>query len=120
MHPSRSGDSGCVPAGVTVTVRVCEDVNTVRMVLNSCNICDSRLNRNEKDVCFKCSYQELLNNAPLMCEVLMYAEFHRKSATKEKLVNLMCGFFTDDELKSGKSILYDRFGDRHVLQNDVA
>ena len=46
----------------------------------------------------------------------MNADFHRNNATI-MLVNLICGFITDDELKSGK---YDRFGDRNVLQNDVA
>ena len=48
-------------------------------------------------------------------EVLMYADFHRKSATKEKLVNTMCGFFTDVEIKRGKSLLYDRFGAQNIL-----
>ena len=31
----------------------------------------------------------------------------------------MCGFFTDVEIKRGKSLLYDRFGVQNILQNDV-
>ena len=54
-----------------------------------------------------------------MSEVLMYADFHRKSATKEKLVNVMDGFFTGIAIKSAKSLLYERYGDLDLLQNNV-
>ena len=33
-----------------------------------------------------------------MSEALMYAEHHRKGATKENIVNVMCSFFTDKEM----------------------
>ena len=32
-------------------------------------------------------------DAPLMSEALMYAEFHRSSASKENIDRTMCGFF---------------------------
>jgi len=50
-----------------------------------------------------------------MSEALMYAEHHRKGATKENIVNVMCSFFTDNEMKTAKSLLYDRFGYLNIL-----
>ena len=86
----------------------------------NCDKCDVRLSRDVGNICYKCQYNVIVLEAPLISEVLMYADFHRKSATKKKLVNTMCGFFTDVEIKRGKSLLYDRFGAQNILQNGVA
>ena len=56
---------------------------------------------------------------PLLNETLMYADFHRKGATKENIVKVLCSFYSDDELKSAKSLLYKQFGHLNVLQNDT-
>ena len=61
----------------------------------NCDKCDVRLSRDVGNICYKCQYNVIVLEAPLISEVLMYADFHRKSATKETLVNTMCGFFTD-------------------------
>ena len=58
-------------------------------------------------------------DAPLVNEVLMYAEFHRNSASKENIVNTMCGFYSYDEIKIAKSILYERFGNLNILLNSA-
>lgn len=71
----------------------------------------------ETDNCSKCVIQQLKENAPLISEALMYAEFHRNSATKEGIVRVMCGFFTDEEIKSAKAILYERYGKLNILKN---
>ena len=56
-------------------------------------------------------------DAPLMSEALMYAEFHRSSASKENIVRTMCGFFKSDELRAAKSLIYERFRSLDILEN---
>ena len=87
-----------------------------------CNSCEKNLKAGEADVCYKCSIklvQQLKADAPLMSEALMYAEFHRSSASKENIVNTMCGFFNGDELKTAKTLLYNRFGSLNILQHSA-
>ena len=87
-----------------------------------CNSCEKNLKAGEADVCYKCSIklvQQLKADAPLMSEALMYAEFHRSSASKENIVNTMCDFFNGDELKTAKTLLYNRFGSLNILQHSA-
>ena len=84
-----------------------------------------KLLRHETDtVCNRCKADDLseqLNtlksSAPLISEVLMYANFHRNSASKESLVKIMCSYFNDAEIKSAKTLLYERYGSMNLLLN---
>lgn len=90
--------------------------------MSKCVSCAVKLKTHEKEMCYKCCAElisQMRSDAPLLSEVLMYAEFHRNGATKENLVNTMCGFFSNEEIKSAKNLLYDRYGDRNLLQNQA-
>ncbi len=82
-----------------------------------CNKCAAGLKRNEKDLCVKCQRDLENANAPLIDELLMYANFHKNGATKELLVRTMSGFFTNIEIVAAKSLLYERFGNLNILVN---
>ena len=56
-------------------------------------------------------------DAKLMSESLMYAAFHRNSASKENIFRTMCGFFKSDELRAVKSLVYERFRSLDILEN---
>ena len=82
-----------------------------------CNTCMSKLTQEQEDECNKCINDTLRREAPLLNKPLMYADFHRKGATKN-IVKFLCSFYSD-ELKSAKSLLYKQFRYFNILQNDA-
>ena len=59
-----------------------------------------------------------MKNAPLIDNVLMYANHHRNGSTKDLLVRTICGFYSNDEINYAKTLIYERFGALNLLQNE--
>ena len=73
--------------------------------MSKCSTCSNKLKSADNNVCYKFCIEELekmKKDTPLMSEALMYAEFHRRSASKENIVRTMCVFFKSDELRGSK------------------
>ena len=85
--------------------------------MSKCGTCSNKLQSSENNVCYECCNEKMKKDAPLMSEALMYAEFHRSSASKENIVRTMGGFFKNDELRAAKSLIYDRFRSLDILDN---
>ena len=82
--------------------------------MSKCGTCSNKLKSAENNVCYKCCNEEL---EKMKSEALMYAEFHRSSASKDNIVRTMCGFFKSDELRAAKSLIYERFRSLDILEN---
>ena len=59
-----------------------------------------------------------MKNAPLIDNVLMYANHLRNGSTKDLLVRTICGFYSNDEINDAKTLIYERFGALNLLQNE--
>ena len=81
------------------------------------DICKGTLKRTEIDVCCKCKLDTYMKNAPLIDNVLMYANHHRNESTRDLLVKNICGFYYN-KINYAKSVMYERFGALNFLQND--
>ena len=84
----------------------------------NCDICKRAFKRTEIDVCCKCKLDTYMKNAPLIDNVLMYANHHRNGSTTDLLVRTIGGFYSNDEINDAKTLIYERFGALNLLQNE--
>ena len=93
--------------------------------MSQCKQCFLKLTRKDKgDVCTKCVTKNEDPNikmddasvTKLVNEVLFYANHHLESSTTDNLVELMVTFFTINELKVAKELIWRKFGDSGILE----
>ena len=81
---------------------------------DKCGRCKVKLNNKERTNCSKCSV-EIMEQVSIVNEAVMYANWHRGAATKDGIVNVMSVFYTNDELKEAKDLLWLLFDQFDVL-----
>lgn len=92
------------------------------MAQEKCDKCNQKLSKKDKEckyaLCVKCrkdSDDGATSTHVLVSEFLMYANHHRKTSSKDSLVNALSVFFSPDDVKEAQALLWSEFEDKGFL-----
>lgn len=93
------------------------------MAPTKCAKCTKVRVKTAGEICASCSKKtpnndshELVDSPIIVNEALMYAQCHRDGATKEGVIRVMAGFYTNEVLRDAKSLLWTRCGHLDILE----